>query len=169
MASRGVILRLAIFSYIRHYVGHRKGAMERLPQDLLQEIANLQNMSAEELIRRYGNVVGYDVKSRRPELLRKLIAYRIQEVHYGVSLSTKDVQKIRDVLAARQERKATLLAVPNKEGTRVARVWKGVEYEVTLLADGRVSYKGVLYSSLTAVASRITGTHWNGRKFFGVS
>ncbi|MBO7089627.1 MAG: DUF2924 domain-containing protein, partial [Lentisphaeria bacterium] len=27
---------------------------------------------------------------------------------------------------------------------------------------------GEIYRSLTAIAEKITGTHWNGKKFFGV-
>ena len=51
---------------------------------------------------------------------------------------------------------------------RHVRFWKGERYETTVRDDGRYEYNGEIYSSLSAVAKAITGTHWNGRLFFGV-
>ena len=53
-------------------------------------------------------------------------------------------------------------------GTRVYRDWKGKRYEVFIRDDGKFEYDGTLYRSLSAIAGVITGTHWNGKKFFGV-
>ncbi len=143
--------------------------MERLPKELLQEIASLQNKGRDELLRGYGSLIGYDVKDLRPDFLRKKIAYRLQEVHYGISLSPRDVKRLK-ALAARKDGRGTKEPdAIGKTGTRLCRVWKGVEHEVTLQSDGKVAYNGFLFSSLTAVAKHITGTHWNGRKFFGVA
>jgi len=52
-------------------------------------------------------------------------------------------------------------------GTRLTRRYKGRLVEVTVSADG-FEYEGEHYKSLTAVASRITGAHWNGYHFFGL-
>ena len=54
------------------------------------------------------------------------------------------------------------------KGTRLRRDWKGKTYEVFIREDGKFEYDGTIYRSLSAVASEITGTHWNGKKFFGV-
>lgn len=54
------------------------------------------------------------------------------------------------------------------KGTRLCRDWKGKTCEVLVRQDGRFEYDGEIYRSLTAVAEKITGTHWNGKKFFGV-
>lgn len=53
-------------------------------------------------------------------------------------------------------------------GTRLRREWKGKTYEVIVRDDGSFEYNGEIYRSLSSVASGITGTHWNGKKFFGV-
>ena len=53
-------------------------------------------------------------------------------------------------------------------GTRLCRDWKGKTYEVVVREDGTFEYNGEIYRSLTSVAGVITGTHWNGKKFFGV-
>jgi hypothetical protein len=47
------------------------------------------------------------------------------------------------------------------------REWKGRTYEVTVVHGG-FEYEGRRYKSLTAIATTITGTHWNGRAFFGL-
>ena len=53
-------------------------------------------------------------------------------------------------------------------GTRIRREWKGKIYEVSVLENNRYEFEGVRYRSLSAIADKITGTHWNGKKFFGV-
>ena len=53
-------------------------------------------------------------------------------------------------------------------GARLVRIWKGERYEATVRDDGRYEYGGEIYSSLSAIAKAITGTHWNGKLFFGV-
>lgn len=53
-------------------------------------------------------------------------------------------------------------------GTRLVREWNGGLYEVTVTLNG-FEYDGRLYRSLSAIAKAITGTHWNGKLFFGVA
>jgi tRNA/rRNA methyltransferase len=61
-------------------------------------------------------------------------------------------------------------AVPRKlmPGTRLVRDWHGVGHTVVVLEDG-FEYGGRRWSSLTAIARAITGSHWNGPRFFGLS
>jgi hypothetical protein len=40
-------------------------------------------------------------------------------------------------------------------------------FEARVLARG-FEYDGRVYASLSAVAKAITGTHWNGPRFFGL-
>ena len=48
------------------------------------------------------------------------------------------------------------------------REYKGEKDEVAAI-DGGLRYKNQTYKTLSAVANIITGTHWNGKKFFGVA
>jgi len=48
------------------------------------------------------------------------------------------------------------------------REWNETRHEVTVTRDG-YEYQGRNYRSLTAIAKAITGTHWNGRAFFGLA
>ncbi|MBO6540457.1 MAG: DUF2924 domain-containing protein [Rhizobiaceae bacterium] len=52
-------------------------------------------------------------------------------------------------------------------GTRLMREWNGRMHVVDITEDG-ILFEGKLYRSLTAVARRITGTHWSGPRFFGL-
>jgi hypothetical protein len=58
-------------------------------------------------------------------------------------------------------------APPLAIGTRLMREWNGRMHVVDVTAEG-IFFDGRLYRSLTAVAKRITGTHWSGPRFFGL-
>ena len=50
-------------------------------------------------------------------------------------------------------------------GTLLTRLYKGRQIQVQVLAQG-FEYEGTVYSSLSAVATAITGSHLNGYRFF---
>ena len=52
-------------------------------------------------------------------------------------------------------------------GTRLIRDWDGVAHTVTVLNDG-FDWQGRKFKSLSAIAREITGTRWNGYRFFGL-
>ena len=52
-------------------------------------------------------------------------------------------------------------------GTRLVREWDGAEHTVTVLRDG-YEWQCRKFRSLSAVARAITGTNWNGFRFFGM-
>lgn len=54
------------------------------------------------------------------------------------------------------------------DGTKLVREFKGKRYSVTVIQNG-YEYNGKKYKSLSAIANKITGTRWNGKKFFGVA
>jgi len=53
-------------------------------------------------------------------------------------------------------------------GSVLRRAFKGADHEVTVLPQG-FEYEGKVYRSLSAVATAITGSHWNGFLFFGLT
>ena len=54
-------------------------------------------------------------------------------------------------------------------GTILLREWGEREHRVTVTAEGLFEYQGRNFKSLTAVARHITGAHWSGPLFFGLS
>ncbi len=55
-----------------------------------------------------------------------------------------------------------------KPGMTLVREWRGVSHQVTVM-EGGVVFRGQRYRSLTQVADLITGTHWSGPRFFGLT
>jgi hypothetical protein len=57
--------------------------------------------------------------------------------------------------------------VPNT-GTTLVRQWRGHAHTVLVREDG-FEYEGQHYRSLTVIAEKITGAHWSGPRFFGLT
>jgi Protein of unknown function (DUF2924) len=103
-----------------------------------------------------------------PDLLRRSIAQRIQEKAYGGLPRT--TQRLLDQLVKQALAKPNgRLQLPRriKPGSELVRRWKGKSYRVTVTADG-FAYDGKTFSNLSEIASAITGTRWNGPRFFGL-
>jgi hypothetical protein len=54
-----------------------------------------------------------------------------------------------------------------KAGTKLVRHYSGQKHIVTVLKDG-FEYQEQQWSSLSKIAAEITGTAWNGWRFFGI-
>lgn len=54
-----------------------------------------------------------------------------------------------------------------KAGTILSREWNGATHRV-IVVDGGFLWDGTTYDSLSKVAFAITGTRWNGPRFFGL-
>jgi hypothetical protein len=104
--------------------------------------------------RRYGAAP----RLRSPDLLCRMLAWRIQ----AAEESGLD-QVTRKLLAGGAAGPETLLA----EGTVITREWEGVRHEVEVTGTGFL-YGGERWKSLSEVARAITGTRWNGPRFFGL-
>lgn len=107
-------------------------------------------------------------KSFGPDLLRRSIAHRIQEQAYGgLPANTRRLlDQLVKVAAARPDAR---LELPRriKAGSELVRTWNRRTYRVMVLENG-FAYDGQTFSSLSEIASLITGTKWNGPRFFGL-
>ncbi len=102
------------------------------------------------------------------ELLRLGIGFKLQEHRLGgIGRGTRAV--LRQV-AHRAGKGAVPKPLPRKftPGTRLVRDWHGVGHTVIVLEKG-FEYDGKHWKSLTGIAKAITGAHWNGPRFFGLS
>ncbi|MGL5632012.1 MAG: DUF2924 domain-containing protein, partial [Azovibrio sp.] len=96
------------------------------------------------------------------------IAYKLQEEAFG-GLATETRRRLEAIGARHSHIKSR---TPRQElsfapGTVLMRQWGEQEHRVTVTTEGLFEYEGLTFRSLTAVARHITGTHWNGRLFFG--
>ena len=135
------------------------------------EIARLRGLDAEALRARWHTVFGRKAPPRLSRhLLFRILAYRLQADHLGdldpairrmleSSKSTSDLRQLTTDLSRIEPRP--------KPGTVLRREWAGHLQQVMVLADG-FSWEGKTYPSLSKVASAITGTRWNGPRFFGL-
>ena len=102
--------------------------------------------------------------------LESRIAYKLQEEAFG-GLSSATRQRLEAIGAKHsncylRDRPSAHHFAP---GTILLREWGEREHKVTVTAEGLFEYKGKTFKSLTAVARAITGTHWSGPLFFGLS
>ena len=104
--------------------------------------------------RRYGT----PPKHRAADLLRRVLAWRIQADAFGDLDATT-----RRILSKEQN----VLRPSAQPGMRLAREWAGRRYKVVVIECG-VVFEGHTYGSLSEVARHITGRRWNGPRFFGL-
>jgi hypothetical protein len=103
------------------------------------------------------------------DLLVRGVAYRLQEQVYG-GLSQDTRRRLRSLVEGpdKQNGSRATPAIPLKPGTKLVREWRGHVHTVNVLGDG-FDYRGQRYRSLTQIARLITGVHWSGPLFFGLS
>ena len=169
---------------------------ESKTKPILKQLADLETMSTEDLrklwnelheplsdsapkVKEADNVPTAHRRPPRPprfnrQFLIKRLAYRIQELAYG-GLKEKTRRRMDrllddegyDDLGVKSRPKKTKPGDTLLPGTLLAREWQGERHEVIVGEDRRFEYRGMPYRSLSAVARAITGTRWNGPKFFG--
>lgn len=131
-------------------------------------LERLAAMSADELKTEWARRHAAPAPSLSLELLRLGIGYKLQEQSLGgVSRSTRSL--LRQVAATGPAGQSSK-PLPRKltPGTRLVRDWHGIGHTVIVAEDG-FEYDGDHWKSLTAIAKAITGTHWNGPRFFGLA
>src|SRR3977135_783110 len=133
------------------------------------ELDRLPVMPIAQLRMRYREVFRTDPpKAFGPDLLRRSIAHRIQEKAYG-GLSRSAQRQLDQMMKAYAARPNGKIVLPRriKPGSVLVREWKGKSHRVMVLADG-FAYDGETYTKLSEIAVLITGTRWNGPRFFGL-
>ena len=138
------------------------------------EIAHLRGLNLKGLRSRWQSVFQRTPPAHLTwHLLYAIIAYRIQADRFGdLDHETKQVldrtvgKETGPVTSARLasfDRKRTELT----PGTVLVREWDRQSQRVMVMADG-FAWNGQTYDSLSKVAFAITGTKWNGPRFFGL-
>ena len=139
------------------------------PEHLAATLARLAGMDLEGLRRCWRSQVRRAAPAALSRiLLYRALAYRIQADAMG-ELDRDTIQAL-----ARLADDPDTVAVPPlpelramKPGTQLVREWAGALQTVTVLEAG-FTWQGRSYDSLSAVARAITGTAWNGPRFFGL-
>ena len=105
-------------------------------------------------------------------LLMKVLAYRLQSDAFGDL--DKSIRRIlrsgkEDGVGAPFDRRApqTREGVGLKAGALLVREWNGRLERVMILEEG-FAWNGQTFGSLSQIAKAMTGTNWNGHRFFGL-
>jgi hypothetical protein len=135
------------------------------------EIARLRGLDVAELRARWHSVYRRRAPRHIPRhLLFRILAYRLQADHLG-DLDSEMCRLLgRAGTPAEVEKRAADFNQRRTElrpGTMLVREWDGDLHRVMVLAEG-FAWKDKTFESLSKVAFAITGTRWNGPRFFGL-
>jgi hypothetical protein len=139
-------------------------------ESVVAQLAALKRMSVVELKVKWESLFGTPAPNNSRSYLELRLGYRIQELTLG-GLS-RETRRTLDLLADEiegQSKHRSIIADPRNPivGTRLVREWDGVAHTVTVMKDG-FDWQERRFKSLSAVARAITGTQWNGYRFFGL-
>ena len=149
--------------------GHRKDRDNPNLAELDHQLARLADQATTELRRAWRSLHhGGPPPGLSRDLIIRGLADKLQHrAHAGAS---RTLQRRLDILAG-ELGKGALSVNPGrvlKTGARLVRQWRGQTHTVLVGEDG-FEYEGQRYRSLTVIAERITGAHWSGPRFFGLS
>jgi hypothetical protein len=153
-----------------------------------QAVAALGRMMVGQLRERYLEAFGEPSRSGNRDFLFKRVAWRLQSLAEG-TLSERARKRAEEL--ARDADLRTTLPRPPKDtpagktvalsapkvtahdrlpiaGTVLTRKYRGRRVDAKVLPQG-FEYEGQVYRSLSAVAKAVTGSHWNGHLFFGLT
>ena len=140
-------------------------------------ISGLADLDAERLCLQWRNHLGGSPPAHLPRwLLLRILANRIQ----AAALGSLDKETLRVLRQPKGEKLESSKARPfetripttrdganPKAGALLAREWNGKLERVMVLEKG-FTWNGETYASLSQIAKAMTGTSWNGHRFFGL-
>jgi hypothetical protein len=138
------------------------------------EIAHLRDLDLKGLRARWQNVLQWPAPAHLPRhLLFAIIAYHIQADRFGdLDHETRQVLDRAEASESGATMSARLISFDQKRtellpGTVLVREWDRQSQRVMVMAGG-FAWNGQTFDSLSKVAFAITGTNWNGPRFFGL-
>jgi hypothetical protein len=152
----------------------RRNSRASTKTSIEDEIAHLGGLDLKGLRARWQSVLQRLAPAHLPRhLLFAVVAYRIQADRVGdLDHATKQVLDRTDAKDTAATMSARLVSFDQKRteltpGTVLVREWERRSQRVMVMADG-FAWNGQTYDSLSKVAFAITGTKWNGPRFFGL-
>jgi len=148
--------------------------------NIAEKIEKLYELSSKQLHDEYTRLTGESYFTRNRKSLIRKIAWLYQTADTPpLSLMALDrVEELvkdtklriyphQDFKIETPENKPKQNGFHLQVGTTLTREYKGETYEVIILDRGFLWHNKV-FKSISAVAQAITGTHWNGKLFFGL-
>jgi|SRR5215471_7622489 len=134
------------------------------PEAITAEIEWLSRLSLKKLKAAWSAEFGREPpKGLWRDLLLRTLAWRLQEKAFGGH--DKATRKLLEAYG--QKRFGDQRCQRLKAGTVLVREFNNVRHTVTIVSGG-FAWREKTYPSLSAIARVITGTNWNGPRFFGL-
>jgi hypothetical protein len=156
-----------------------------IDQETIEQIRKLPSLNIPTLRRMYSQVFGEQTRSSNKQFLVRRLAWRIQAQAAG-DLSERARHRIAEIASDKDIRVRVpreFLRWDSLHGEKVptghssqpllaihstiSKIYRGRSHVVTVVAGG-FEYEDRIYRSLSAIAREITGTQWNGPRFFGL-
>ena len=155
-------------------VRRTRAAKRALPPSVEDQIAHLRSLDLKGLRARWTGAFRKAAPVHLPRhLLLGILAYRLQSEILG-DLDAESVRLLTAIGSARPGTAPARLTADFrirraelKPGTVLTRAWNGQSHRV-MVVDTGFAWMGKTYDSLSKVAFAITGTKWNGPRFFGL-
>lgn len=146
--------------------------MQPQPQSLENAIQELDGLEIEELRLRWRAQFGRAAPPHLGKsLLFRILAYQMQAEILG-DLLPRTMAMLGDAASGKSTKKSDRTSAETQPGqlqpgTVLVRELNGASHHVIVVTDG-FAWNGTTYRSLSKVAEAISGTKWNGPRFFGL-
>ena len=134
---------------------------------LEQDLAVIPDMTSGQLRVRWEKMGEGPAPQVPASVLRRMLAQRLQERRHGdlPALVKREVLRL-----ARDADQNTAQSTRSQlmPGTRLVREWNEQTISVDVLEEG-FAYDNRTWRSLSEIARHVTGAHWSGPRFFGLT
>jgi hypothetical protein len=144
--------------------------MNDTQQTVAARIAGLASLPIDDLWSLWDRYFGHRPDFPNRTSLESRLAYQLQaEAFGGLAKDTKTRLEAIGAKHSKIKKRAAPTVFEFAPGTVLTRWWGERTHHVTVNGTGQFDYEGQSFKSLTAVARHITGQHWSGPLFFGLT
>ena len=134
---------------------------------LQEELDALASLSPAQVRDKWTSLERTSPPAAPPSLLRRLLAQHLQERRHGAlpALVARELTRIATEGLPTEPVRSSPNLTP---GTRLMREWNGQTIAVEVQENG-FAYADRMWRSLSEIAQHVTGAHWSGPRFFGLT
>ena len=131
-----------------------------------EQIADLPNRSRDEVV----GIWRQELSDTPPRQMSRVMMMRILAFALQAKASNGLPRRLARKLERALDGKTVRPTAPSlNANTRLYREWNGVTHIVEVVDASTYRWREREYRSLSAIAKAITGSHWSGPRFFGLT
>jgi hypothetical protein len=160
----------------KHPASASPDALLSADASLAAVLAGLEGLELEGLRRQWRNHLGGEAPAHLPRmLLVRVLGHRLQVAAFGdldksvrrLLKDEADGEGSQNTAPFDRRDAQTREGITLKPGALLVREWQGKLERVMVLEEG-FAWSGENFGSLSQIAKAMTGTNWNGHRFFGL-